>query len=79
LESGRLGRMFAKTFGYYVLSSLLAILIGLAFVNLIHPGRGANLVDAAKVEAMGRLGGPNYTRVTAESIFAMPRPVLPGG
>jgi len=36
-------------------------------------------VDAAKVEAMGRLGGPNYTRVTVDSIFAMPRPVLPGG
>ena len=28
---------------------------------------------------IARLGGPNYTRVTGETIFAMPRPVLPGG
>jgi Na+/H+-dicarboxylate symporter len=49
-ESGRLGRMFAKTFGYYVLSGLIAILIGLVLVNLIQPGRGANLVDAATAD-----------------------------
>lgn len=34
-------------------------------------------VDAAKVDVVARLGGPNYTRVTQESIFGMPRPVLP--
>lgn len=34
-------------------------------------------VDAAKLDAIARLGGPNYTRVTKESIFGMPRPVLP--
>ncbi len=45
-HGGRLGRMFGKTFGYYVLSSLLAILVGLVLVNVIRPGRGANLVDA---------------------------------
>lgn len=45
---GRLGRLFGKTFGYYVLSSLLAILLGLLLVNWIRPGVGANLVDAAK-------------------------------
>ncbi len=33
-----LGRLGAKTVGYYMLSSLLAILIGLVFVNLIAPG-----------------------------------------
>ena len=31
----------------------------------------------AKLDAIARLGGPNYTRVTKESIFGMPRPVLP--
>jgi flavin reductase (DIM6/NTAB) family NADH-FMN oxidoreductase RutF len=36
-------------------------------------------VDASKLDAIARLGGPNYTRVTKESIFAMPRPVLPPG
>ena len=40
-----LGRMFSKTLGYYVLSSMLAILVGLLFVNLIQPGaRGAETI-----------------------------------
>ncbi len=33
-----LGRLFSKTLGYYVLSSLVAILVGLTVVNLIQPG-----------------------------------------
>ncbi len=37
-----LGRLFGKTLGYYVLSSMLAILIGLTAVNLIRPGVGAD-------------------------------------
>ncbi|HEX5131332.1 MAG TPA: dicarboxylate/amino acid:cation symporter [Candidatus Krumholzibacteria bacterium] len=49
-ESGRLGRLFAKTFGFYALSGLLAILIGLVLVNIIQPGKGANLVDVARVD-----------------------------
>jgi Na+/H+-dicarboxylate symporter len=48
--SGRLGRLFTKTFGYYILSSLLAILSGLFFVNLIRHGRGANLVSASAAD-----------------------------
>jgi Na+/H+-dicarboxylate symporter len=38
-----LGRLFSKTLGYYVLSSALAIFAGLALVNLIRPGDGANI------------------------------------
>ena len=38
-----LGRLFGKTLGYYVLSSMLAILVGLALVNLIRPGEGTSL------------------------------------
>jgi flavin reductase (DIM6/NTAB) family NADH-FMN oxidoreductase RutF len=34
-------------------------------------------VDAAKLDPIARLGGPNYTRVTPESIFPMPRPPAP--
>ena len=34
-------------------------------------------VDFARLDAIARLGGPNYTRVTAESIFALPRPGAP--
>jgi proton glutamate symport protein len=32
------GKLGAKTFGFYLGTSLMAILIGLFFVNLIHPG-----------------------------------------
>ena len=45
-----LGRLFSKTLGYYVLTSLLAALVGLAMVNLIRPGVGARIVDLSGVE-----------------------------
>ena len=35
-------------------------------------------IDSAAVDAIARLGGPAYTRVTRESVFSMARPVLPG-
>jgi len=34
-------------------------------------------VDAATIDAIARLGGPHYTRVTPESIFTLPRPAPP--
>lgn len=37
-SSGDLGRLGAKTLGYYALTSILAILVGLIFVNLTTPG-----------------------------------------
>ena len=49
LGGGRdIGRLFGKTLGYYVLSSLLAVLAGMTVVNLIRPGVGANLADTAR-------------------------------
>jgi Na+/H+-dicarboxylate symporter len=39
----RLGRIGVKTFGLYVVTSLIAILTGLALVNLIRPGDGLDL------------------------------------
>ena len=45
-----IGRLFSKTMGYYVLSSLLAALTGLLMVNLIRPGRGADMGAAAQQE-----------------------------
>jgi proton glutamate symport protein len=41
--SRAVGRMFGKTFGYYVLTSLLAILTGLTLANLLRPGDGIDL------------------------------------
>ena len=50
IGSGGLGRLFTKTFGYYVLSSLLAILAGLLVVNIIRPGAVAPPSDMAQQE-----------------------------
>lgn len=53
LGRGRgLGRLGLKTLAYYLVSSLLAILVGLMLVNLIQPGAGASelQLSAEKLE-----------------------------
>jgi len=55
-----LGRLFSKTFGWYVTTSLLAILTGLLLVNLIQPG----IVDGEPVGARMGLTTPD-TDLTA--------------
>jgi Na+/H+-dicarboxylate symporter len=45
-----IGRLFGKTLGYYVLSSLFAIVTGLVIVNAIRPGAGSNLSEAVTQE-----------------------------
>jgi proton glutamate symport protein len=47
-----LGRLGAKTLLFYLVTSLIAILIGLFFVNLFQPGVGANLGAAETVQAL---------------------------
>lgn len=49
-EGKDIGRLFGKTLGYYLLSSLLAVVVGLVMVNLIRPGVGANMATAARAE-----------------------------
>ncbi len=41
-DEGRFGRLSAKIFGFYFLTSLVAIIIGLFFVNVINPGSMIN-------------------------------------
>ncbi|MEX2468028.1 MAG: dicarboxylate/amino acid:cation symporter, partial [Gemmatimonadota bacterium] len=45
-----LGRLFGKTLGYYVMSSLLAVVVGLTLVNLIRPGVGANMTETTAAD-----------------------------
>lgn len=48
-ENKSLGRLGAKTFGYYLLTSILAILIGLTLTNIIQPGVGVDIhTDSGK-------------------------------
>ena len=42
-DPSALGRIGLKTMGYYLLTSLLAIIVGLAIVNIFQPGIGAEL------------------------------------
>lgn len=47
-----LGRMGVKTFSYYIMTSLFAILTGLLLVNLIQPGVGADLGFQRQLEGI---------------------------
>ena len=47
-----LGRLGLKTMGYYVMTSTFAIITGLLLVNLIKPGRGADLNFSKAVEGL---------------------------
>jgi proton glutamate symport protein len=62
-----LGRLFGKTLGYYLLSSLLAILAGLFLVNLIRPG------DGVSFEGMQAQALPELTTATspADLLFSI--------
>lgn len=53
------GRLFGKTLGYYLSTSLLAILVGLALTNLIRPGAGVDLAQARAQELPEGLEAPS--------------------
>lgn len=52
-SADNLGRIGLKTLLYYLLTSTLAIVTGLLFVNLIKPGVGAELGLSQTVEGLG--------------------------
>jgi len=56
-EGKNLGRLGIKTLGYYMLTSLMAILTGLIFVNLIKPGVGVDLGFSKSVEGLAEQAG----------------------
>ncbi|HSQ61478.1 MAG TPA: flavin reductase family protein [Acidobacteriota bacterium] len=55
----------------YVIGEVVYLHVAESLLN--EKGR----VDASRLDAIARLGGPNYTRVTPESVFSMPRPAPP--
>lgn len=73
----RLGRMFGRTLAYYIATSMLAIITGLAMVNLIRPGlRGAvHKQTAGEPQAAVDLGevlfGQVETMIPANPIGAL--------
>ncbi len=56
-DASRLGRVGMKTFGFYIVTSLLAILTGLLLVNVISPGSGMTLPIPAHGEGDPQIPG----------------------
>jgi len=80
-----LGRLGAKTIGFYMLSSLFAILIGLIFVNLFSPGiidgvpagERLNLSSAAEVShQLDRVEGRGAGDITGVFLRMVPPNVI---
>ena len=66
------GRLGIKTLGYYLLTSLLAILTGLVLVNLIQPGVGIDLGLTQQVEGLSGAResfGDTLLRIIPPNIF----------
>jgi aerobic C4-dicarboxylate transport protein len=49
-DLGKVGRVALKAFGYFLVFSTLALIIGLVIANLVQPGRGLN-IDPASLNA----------------------------
>lgn len=67
-----LGRLGAKTIGYYIMTSTFAILVGLLLVNLIQPGIGAELGLDKNVEEIDATEGTfrdTLINIIPENIF----------
>jgi proton glutamate symport protein len=66
------GRLGLKTLGYYLLTSLLAIITGLFFVNIIQPGVGVHLGTPEAVSGLNQASksfGDTLLNIIPPNIF----------
>ncbi len=70
-KASNLGRLGLKTFSYYIITSLFAIVTGLIMVNLIKPGVGADVGLERKVEGLaeGATLSDTLMNIIPENIF----------
>lgn len=71
-SSGNLGRIGLKTIGFYILSTLVAILTGFILVSLIKPGTGADLGFKAPVVGIVDASdsfGQTLVKIIPQNIF----------
>ncbi len=71
-SGGNLGRLGLKTMAYYVFSTLVAVVTGLALVTLIKPGIGAELgfkVPVTDISAASDSFGDVLIRIVPRNIF----------
>jgi len=73
IGSGKnIGRLSLKTFGYYIITSTLAIVTGLFFVNIIKPGQNSSIVFVEQVAGLEEAGdnfGSILLNIIPENIF----------
>ena len=71
----KLGRLGAKTIGYYILTSMCAIIIGLTLTNLIQPGKGmpmgSQLYDHSNLQTERSVGDILIDMIPTNPISAM--------
>ncbi|MFP4287794.1 MAG: dicarboxylate/amino acid:cation symporter [Bacteroidales bacterium] len=70
-KASNLGRLGLKTFSYYIMTSLFAIVTGLIMVNIIKPGVGADVGLERKVEGLteGATLSDTLMNIIPENIF----------
>lgn len=71
-DADNLGRLGAKTFGYYITTSTIALLTGLLFVNIFKPGVGADLGFAEEVKGLAvakESFGDTLMNIIPENVF----------
>ena len=71
-SGGNLGRLGFKTMGFYVFSTLAAVVTGLVLVSIIKPGVGAELGFTVPVEDIAAASdsfGQTLIRIVPENIF----------
>jgi len=75
-DGGSLGRMGLKTFGFYMMTSMLAIFVGLALSNVISPGSGVDPTTFGDVPAQvapeaGDLSGIFFRMIPTNPLEAL--------
>lgn len=71
-SSGNLGRLGFKTIGFYVISTLIAIITGFILVTTIKPGTGADLgfkVNVEEISAASDSFGQTLIKIIPSNIF----------
>ncbi len=71
-SGNQLGKISIKTFSFYVITSIIALITGLVLVNLIKPGVGADLGFTQKLETIGSQQSftENLMSIIPDNIFA---------
>ncbi len=77
-NEGSFGRLGAKTFGFYLSTSLIAILIGLFFVNLLSPGTALHSDLLTTVQSSAADIEKHIVRQESHQLYSILGDMIPG-